>query len=382
MPRYAKLIADGMLNRGYDVTILTAKPYFYRLPLPLTFKKWMGYVDQYLIFPIQFRLRKKNNNELYVFVDHALGPWVPLVSNLPHIIHCHDFLAQISAEGELRENKTGVTGKYYQRFIRKGYIKGNYFISISKNTQKDLHRFLKRTPLISEVIYNGLNQDFNLGNTNLLRSELSEKFGADLTKGFILHVGGNQFYKNRLGVLELFDAFTTRREKSIPIILIGAAPNESLVNKKEKMAHRELVYFIQDAPDEVVKKAYQAATVLLYPSLAEGFGWPIAEAQASGCPVITTNAAPMSEVSGDAALLIPKKTKFNFNDFIEEGVGALETAINWSKEERQKNIEKGIINSQRFDKNFALDEIERVYKKVFILDQSIHKSLYSNQGTF
>src|SRR6478609_376106 len=108
MPRYANMIEKGMTDRGHSVEIWTASPFFFKLPAPSSLKKWMGYIDQFLLFPIQVKSKLKKNtpNTLYVFSDHALGPWIPLVSKKLHVIHCHDFLAQQSALGQISENST------------------------------------------------------------------------------------------------------------------------------------------------------------------------------------------------------------------------------------------------------------------------------------
>ena len=96
-------------------------------------------MDQYIVFPIEVKLKLLNCSKetLFVFADNALGPWVPLVKNRYHVMHCHDFLAQQSAFGLLQENKTGVTGKYYQKFICLGYCKTEI-----------LYQFLKKRKLI------------------------------------------------------------------------------------------------------------------------------------------------------------------------------------------------------------------------------------------
>jgi glycosyltransferase involved in cell wall biosynthesis len=56
--------------------------------------------------------------------------------------------------------------------------------------------------------------------------------------------------------------------------------------------------------NEHLQALYSCALATLFPSLEEGFGWPILEAQACGCPVVTTDRRPMNEVAGDAAILI------------------------------------------------------------------------------
>jgi hypothetical protein len=160
MPRFAKMLADGMTERGYSVQQWKPRPFFYRIPATSFLKKWLGYIDQFLVFPLQvrFRLKKKPSNTLFVFTDHALGPWVPLISHYPHVIHCHDFLAQQSALDKIPENKTGRTGKWYQSYIFRGYSKAKNFISVSQKTQQDLHALLQSRPPTSEIVYNGMSR--------------------------------------------------------------------------------------------------------------------------------------------------------------------------------------------------------------------------------
>jgi hypothetical protein len=162
MPRYANWLKNGMVNRGHTTEFWEPQPMAYHWPVPQLLKKWMGYIDQYIIFPrkVRSKIKQLPDDFLFVLTDHALGPWVPLVTNRPHVIHCHDFLAQRSSLGEISENPTTWTGRHYQTFIRRGYSKGKNFISISKATQNDLHRLLKRKPLLSEIVYNGLLDEF------------------------------------------------------------------------------------------------------------------------------------------------------------------------------------------------------------------------------
>src|SRR5947199_52923 len=59
---------------------------------------------------------------------------------------------------------------------------------------------------------------------------------------------------------------------------------------------------IENAESETLEALYNRAVALLYPSTFEGFGWPIIEAQACGCPVICTGSGPMPEAAGEAGL--------------------------------------------------------------------------------
>ncbi|CAM3420113.1 glycosyltransferase [Flavobacterium chungbukense] len=372
MPRFAKMIKDGMLEKGHELTIWTPQPFFFKLSFNRSFlQKWFGYLDQYIIFPItvKAKLLSSNKDTLFVFADNALGPWVPLVKKRYHVVHCHDFLAQQSASGILTENKIGVTGKYYQKFIRWGYKKGENFVSISYKTQNDLHSFLDKTPKISQVVYNGLNQNFeSIEDKNELRQTLSKKYKIDLSNGYILHVGGNAFYKNKLGVLEIYDQWKTDFTGNIPLILVGEFPSDQLIIFKEKSKASKSIYFITDTDDLQLRQFYQGATVMLFPSLYEGFGWPIVEAMASGSLVITTGENPMKEVAGNAGFYIPKKN-FDSQELIKwKTVAAkeLERILKLTPQEYKEAVEKSISRSKEFSAQSFVDSIEKVYQQILI----------------
>ena len=368
MPRFAKMLANGMRARGHTVEIWAPKPKFFSLSVPASLKKWMSYLDQYVVFPneIKKRLNAISRETLFVFTDHALGPWVPLVSDRPHVIHCHDFLAQMSALDEIPENKTSSTGKIYQSYIRKGYQQGRAFISVSKKTKEDLDRFMPAKPRISEVVYNGVNTSFNPGSIIDARLALSTNFVIGAINGYVLHVGGNQWYKNRLGIIMIYDQWRNFSASKIPLLLLGEAPNNELVTRRERSPYKNDIHFLTGLDDAKVRAAYVGATVFLFPSLAEGFGWPIAEAMASGTLVLTTNEAPMTEVAGDAAFLIGRmpNDKKSIYQWANESAEVLERVVMLSDEDRAGWINKGLSNVERFDLNQALTHIEGIYKKV------------------
>lgn len=368
MPRFAGMLVNGMRQRGHTVEIWSPLPKFYRLPGSASVKKWLGYIDQFIVFPLVVKKRLKNvsANSLFVFTDQALGPWVPLVVHRPHVIHCHDFLAQQSALGEIPENPTRMTGRLYQRMIRKGYSAGKNFISVSLNTKAMLHKFLSALPERSEVVYNGLNQSFIPSNVASARDSVSRATGLDLKTGYLLHVGGNQWYKNREGVVEIYNVWRTRQDKILPLLLVGEIPNRMLADTVSKSPYKSEIYVLSVVNDKILREAYVGASVFLFPSKAEGFGWPIAEAMASGCPVITTNEAPMTEVAGTAGFLIPKEPwdKSQIAAWASEAGKRLDEILRLSDEERKKVIEVGLQNAKRFDTQTALDRIEEIYKNI------------------
>jgi len=365
MRRYAEILSEGMRKRGHTVEVWAPSPYFFRLPI---LKKWFGYIDQYIIFPliVKRRMAKCPKDTLFVFTDHALGPWVPIASDRKHIIHCHDFLAQRSALDEIPENRTSRTGKLYQSFIRKGYKKGRNFISISNKTQEDLHRFLGFSPELSEVVYNGQNRSFSLDSVENARTYIREKTGIEVNNGYLLHVGGNQWYKNRRGVIEIYNAWRKKSGINLPLLMIGFQPSASLKQVCEQSPYKEDIHWLISAPDDLVRQAYVGASIFLFPSLSEGFGWPIIEAMASGTLVITTNEAPMTEVAGDAAFLIDRRPRDgeNVEKWAIDSAEVVDRVFKLPDADKKVWVNRGLENTRRFDMQDKLDEIESIYKKI------------------
>jgi len=366
MPRYAKMLAEGMRERGHEVSVWQPSPLFFNKLLPDSLKKWFGYIDQYIVFPIKTRRRIKQipPETLFIFADNALGPWVPIVKNRSHFIHCHDFLAQRSALGEFPQNRVSLSGRLYQFFIRRGYRQGKNFISVSHKTRSDLHKFLKTTPSFSEVVYNGINPGFRSIDPDLARKSLSQKLNIDLSDGYILHVGGNQWYKNRTGVIEIYNQFQNLTNSRFSLILIGLEPSDVIKLTHTLSPFKENIHFIKEADDSILNCAYSGAFVFLFPSIAEGFGWPIAEAMACGCPVITTNETPMTEVGGKSTFFIPSKPVKNKKKIDEWALVAAKVLINVTKltdTERQQTIQQGLVNIRRFNADLFLNQIENMY---------------------
>jgi len=370
MPRYANMLLNGMKERGHEAVVWTPKARFYKLPLSASLKKWLGYIDQYIVFPLEVKSKLSNcsKDTLFVFADQALGPWVPVVENRPHVVHCHDFLALKSAMGLIPENPTSFTGKKYQNFIRNGFSKGKHFICISEKTNEDLQELHRAEIRSSVVCYNGLNRSFECLDPIASRNILAKKLNLELSNGYILHIGGNQYYKNRKGVLEIYEAWRSNSSLKIPLIFIGAKPTDELISLQHKSAFKKEIHFITGLSDDYINSAYSGASCLLFPSLDEGFGWPIAEAMASGCLVVTTDRAPMNEVGGSPAFYIDKRPaeKGQLKQWKDAASRVLDKVMSLDRIEREQAIQQSVIQSQKFDTAMSLDAIEKRYKEILL----------------
>jgi glycosyltransferase involved in cell wall biosynthesis len=369
MPRFADMVVRGMTARGHEVEAWTSKIRFGRLPVGSLFlQKWLGYVDEYLVYPRRLRklVGQQPRDTLFVVTDQALAIWVPCLAGRPYVIHCHDFIALKSALGEFPENPIGWTGRHYQRLIRNGFSHGNAFISDSQKTQSDLHRLLGRVPKISEAVHIGLNHPFQpMALEN--RLALLGQAGTEIPEhGFIVHVSGYQWYKNPAGVLEIYRAYAASHPRPAPLWMIGAPPPEELSRLAASIPSPGQVRFLTGFTNEQVNAAYAHARVLLFPSLEEGFGWPIVEAMASECPVITTDAAPMTEIAGETARLIPRMpaNRADQKAWASSAARIVDELVRLNGSDRANLLQRGKMNAARFATAPAIEAYENIYSRV------------------
>ena len=367
MPRFARMLEEAYRERGHQVEVWSPQAKMYALLPKGRLSKWAGYLDQYIIFPLWVRkqLKMQPANTLYVFCDQALGPWVPLVKSKPHVVHVHDLLALRSALGDIPENPTQWSGRVYQRYIRQGFKQAKHFISISKKTRDDLHHFGEVSPVTSEVVYNGLNYPY----APMLQSDaiaVLKQAGLPVKpEGMLLHLGGSQWYKNLAGVVRLYIEYAKSEAKPLPLWCISPSPNAKVQALLKELPVQGQVLFFQGIDNQALQAAYSTAHAFIFPSLAEGFGWPIIEAQASGCLVLTTDAAPINEIGGPSASYIPRlKLTDDPDAWALKGSNALKLMLNMPEMQRIALVEKGLAHVAQFNADDAIEGYLKTYQQV------------------
>jgi|AGTN01.1.fsa_nt_gi Glycosyltransferase len=146
------------------------------------------------------------------------------------------------------------------------------------------------------VAHNGVSASFRP-----VLPEIVENFKQSngISKPYFLVCGRREKHKNA----ELFfNAFSTLPNKDDLAIVCCGGPPVLEPNLAEKVNGIDIHMIAPD--DDVLNTAYNGAIALVYPSMYEGFGLPILEAMAAGCPVITCNNSSISEVGGDAVLYV------------------------------------------------------------------------------
>ena len=301
MLRFGQMMLEGLRDAGIDARLIQPPALFGRIGLfGRTAAKWLGYIDKFVLF--QWRLRRSlaAGPALVHICDHSNAMYGANVADVPVVVTCHDLIAVRSALGEELHCPVSFTGRLLQRWILRSLRRADAVVCVSNATRDDAEQLVSRrgpSPML-ELINNGLNYPYRkLAQENAL-ARLKNIPGLALP--FVLHVGSNLPRKNRDGVLRIF---ARNKDKWNARLVFAGDPldhEQRLLARRLEIAER--VVEIEDAPDQLLEALYTCAVALLYPSLSEGFGWPIVEAQACGCPAICTNLPPMPETAGDAGL--------------------------------------------------------------------------------
>jgi glycosyltransferase involved in cell wall biosynthesis len=365
MQRFAALLARGLLQAGHEVQTLRPYACFGSLhPSSHGFGKWLGYVDKFAVFPPLLRSALKSVDVVHI-CDHSNAFYIRYMRSIPHIITCHDLLAIRSALGEIPQNHTAWTGRRLQRLIVKGLTRAQHVVCVSEATRRDLLRTVDIPESRVSCTYNSLNYPYS----RMERFEAASRvrrLGVDPSQLFFLHVGGNQWYKNRLGVLRIFSILAGRLAARSPkLVMVGkpwtAEMRRFIVEHGQAGATLEL----SGVSEEDLRALYSTAAMMIFPSLHEGFGWPIIEAQACGCPVATTNRPPMNEIGGNAAVYIDP-----------EDLETAAVAIQGSLERSAGIRESSLANAARYQVSAMIDSYLSLYEKVcnerYALNQEVN----------
>jgi glycosyltransferase involved in cell wall biosynthesis len=305
MQRFATMMFRGLTAEGVAAELIQPQPFLGRIVVAGPFvAKWLGYLDKFLFFPRQLRRKLAAGFDLVHICDHSNAMYCAHVGERPAIVTCHDLLAVRGALGEETGCPASATGKYLQHWIVSGLRQASAVACASSATLRDAERVVGqrngRPQLL--LIHHGINYPYRKQSVDRAHALLSQIEGLDRSRPFALHVGSNLRMKNREGVLRIFAL--TKDGWDGQMVIAGQKLTPELRSLAEQLGLRERVVEVAGPDNELLEALYSTALVLLYPSRFEGFGWPIIEAQACGCPVICSDHEPMSEVGGNAALTV------------------------------------------------------------------------------
>lgn len=234
---------------------------------------------------------------------------------------------------------------YFKYFLKYRFRFVDRFIAVSNTTKQDLIDLFEIPEDKIDVVYEGVSEQFRP----------TEKTRED----FILTVGTLEPRKNFKRIIEAYISLRTEEKIRDKLIIVG----------KKGWLFDDILAIPEAFQDDIIFKGYvsedelirlfQTARFFIYPSMYEGFGLPILEAMACGCPVITSNTSSMPEVAGDAAFLVDPYR-------IEEIKNAMYTLTNDAGLCTKMSAE-GIRRASQFSWQRAAEQTSQVYEEVLAL---------------
>lgn len=230
----------------------------------------------------------------------------------------------------------------------------DYIIAVSENTKRDLIELCGILEEKIKVIYSGIGKEFKI----IPKEENNQvKVKYNLPEKFILFLGTIEPRKNISGLIRAYSQFRNDNPEmsDVKLVLVGGRgwKFKSIFREYENSKYKNDIIWLNyiDAVDKPY--VYNLASLFVYPSFYEGFGFPPLEAMACGVPVVSSNSSSLPEIVADAGILITPNN-------ISELATAIEKVLK-NEEFRKTLISRGLENVKRF----SWEECAREYIRNF-----------------
>lgn len=245
---------------------------------------------------------------------------------------------------------------YPESFLSHNFARVNYpklakrakaIITCSENSKREIAEYMQIPLEKISVCYWGINHHLFFP-----RERSANKYVGN--KPYFLSVSCNIGRKNTISVLRAYELFLEQNPEH-DLILVWRNPPFEIKEKYLSPQFKNRIHFVANISDEELGLLYSSATAMFFPSKYEGFGLPIAEAMASGTPVVTCRNSSLEEVGGDAALYVDPEDIDAMADWM----------VKFEKEDL--NIEaikqKGVAQAAKFTWDACARKTIDVYKK-------------------
>lgn len=273
-----------------------------------------------------------------VFHPTSFNPYfLKYIGNKPWVITVHDMMPELFPQ-YFNQNDQQIA------FKKKYLNSASAIIAVSKQTKKDIIRLLNISEEKITVVYHGGPE----------KEVITEPSLVDAP--YFLYVGTRNGYKNFPQTLSDFSVFNKLHPK-VKFVCTGG--DFTLVEKKmiAKLGLEDMVvHFYADEHD--MKVLYSNAIAFIYPSLYEGFGMPILEAFAYGCPVLLNNKSCFPEIAAEAGIY------FDSEPGRSNLPAAMEKTYSLSNDEKNKIIETGYRRLDCFSWKRSAKMLAAVYSNV------------------
>ncbi|HOU97841.1 MAG TPA: glycosyltransferase family 1 protein [Bacteroidales bacterium] len=309
---------------------------------------WVG-----RLFPSYWRSLLINSQLMYEKPDiyHGLSNELPFgitSTKIKTVVTIHDLIFK-----RFPQWYKPMDVKIYDRKFSYAAQHADMVIAVSQQTANDIEYYYNIPSERIRVLYQSCNPlFFNYLNKTDIDAVLSK---YNLPSKYLLYVGTIEERKNLHRLIEALHI----AKIDIPLVVIGrktAYFTNNVLPLIEQYKIQSQLHFIENVENSSLPAIYQAAKLFIYPSLFEGFGIPILEAQASGTPVLTSTGSCFSEAGGPHSAYA---NPLDSNDIAQQ----LTLLLN-DKERRISMIEKGRAYAQQFNDKQCAENLMKVYEQL------------------
>jgi glycosyltransferase involved in cell wall biosynthesis len=269
-------------------------------PLPCSFAKpsplWYLRAAIRHVTPIDILCPYVNRLKVDI-IHHPFSILQPLNHSIPSVLTFHDMQHEF-----FPENFSAYALQARRKLWRPSAELATRIIAISEHAKQSLVEHYGIDPIKIDVVYNGYNDQFRVIENNILLESVRSRYG--LHKPFMYFPAATWPHKNHLKLLATIKIMKERYHFDGQLVLSGIAMQAKNVLLEEitSLGLEDDVVVLGYLEDDDLPFLYNLARLLVFPSLHEGFGIPLVESMACGCPVACSNVSSIPEVVGDAAL--------------------------------------------------------------------------------
>jgi len=275
----------------------------------------------------------------------------PLIKVCPTVITVFDLAYLYFPEHFTRRNVL-----YLKTLLPYSIKKADCIIAISKHTKNDIIKHYNVTPEKVRVVYLGVDPFFRVVDQKDRIAQIKRSYG--ITKEYLLNVSLISPRKNLITLLKAFKKLCTQNNHRYQLVIAGEKGwvYEKIFAAVSSLGLEDDVVFTGYVTNEELIYLYNNAISFLYPSLFEGFGLPILEAMACGCPVITSRVTSIPEVCGEAAVLVDPNSEDELFHAMHRIVG--------DSEKRHSLREKGFKQAALFSWEKTAQQTRAIYEEI------------------
>lgn len=232
-------------------------------------------------------------------------------------------------------------------------------IAISENTKRDLIELCHVSEDKIDVIYSGLSDRYKkISSDDQKMKDIKEKYMLD--DKFILYLGTIEPRKNIKGIIKAYNSLRDDNSElsDVKLVLAGGLgwKHGDIIKEYEESKYKKDIKLLGYVNNGDKVYLYNLATVFLFPSFYEGFGFPPLEAMACGTPIITSISSSLPEVVNDAAVLI--------NPYSSSDIASSLELVLKSEKIKEGMIEEGFKQSKKFNWSNSAKKYLEVFNKL------------------